>query len=47
MLEGRDAAYWLRLRASCLALDGAIPAAELTAELARAQAQNARFRSGV
>lgn len=43
LLEGRDAAYWLRLRASCLALDGAIPAAELTAELARAQAQTPAF----
>ena len=43
LLEGRDAAYWLRLRASCLALDGAIPAAELTAELARAQADSPNF----
>jgi hypothetical protein len=43
LLEGRDAAYWLRLRASCLALDGRIPAAELTAELARAQAQTPAF----
>ena len=43
LLEGRDAAYWLRLRASCLALDGAIPAAELTAELARAQAESPNF----
>ena len=43
LLEGRDAPYWLRLRASCLALDGAIPAAELTAELARAQAESPNF----
>lgn len=43
LLAGRDAAYWLRLRASCLALDGRIPAAELTAELARAQAQTPAF----
>ena len=36
LLEGRDTPYWLRARAACLAFDGAVPAAELTAELARA-----------
>jgi len=43
LLEGRESAYWLRVRAACLALDGAIPAAELTAELARAQSPDPAF----
>lgn len=43
LLEGRDAPYWLRARAACLAIGGNIPAAELTAELARAQAPNPEF----
>ena len=43
LLEGRDAPYWLRARAVCLAVDGNIPAAELTAELARAQAADPGF----
>lgn len=43
LLEGREAAYWLRVRATCLALNGAIPAAELTAELARAQSPDSGF----
>ncbi len=43
LLEGRDTAYWLRVRAFCLALDGNIPAAELTAELARAQSADDSF----
>lgn len=43
VLEGRDAPYWLRARALCLAVGGSISAAELTAELARAQAANPGF----
>jgi hypothetical protein len=43
LLEGRDTPYWLRARAACLAFDGNLPAAELTAELARAQAPNPEF----
>ena len=43
LLEGRDSPYWLRVRAACLAFDGMIPAAELTAELARATSMNERF----
>ncbi len=43
LLEGRDTPYWLRARAACLAFDGNMPAAELTAELARAQAPNPEF----
>ena len=43
LLEGRDAPYWLRARAVCLAVEGGIPAAELTAELARAQAADPGF----
>lgn len=43
LLEGRDTAYWLRVRAFCLTLDGNIPAGELTAELARAQSANDSF----
>jgi hypothetical protein len=45
LLDGRDAPYWLRARAVCLAVAGNIPAAELTAELARAQAPNTGFDS--
>ncbi|WP_019961160.1 hypothetical protein [Woodsholea maritima] len=41
LLTGRDEAYWLRARAACLALSGNIPAAELTAELARHQSDEA------
>ncbi len=36
LLQGRDQPYWLRARAACLAFSGNAPAAELTAELARA-----------
>ncbi|MEQ8434103.1 MAG: hypothetical protein RIA71_07665 [Oceanicaulis sp.] len=43
LLEGRDTPYWLRARAACLAFDGNMPAAELTAELARASAPNPEF----
>jgi len=43
LLTGRETAYWLRARAACLALQGNIPAAELTAELARAQGTNETF----
>ena len=43
LLEARDAPYWLRARAVCLAVEGGIPAAELTAELARAQAADPGF----
>lgn len=43
LLEGRDTPYWLRARATCLAFDGNLPAAELTAELARASAPNPEF----
>ena len=43
LLEGRDAPYWLRVRAACLAFDGLIPAAELTAELARATSADDSF----
>lgn len=43
LLTGRDTAYWLRVRAFCLVLDGNIPAGELTAELARAQSANDSF----
>ncbi|WP_439632933.1 hypothetical protein [Glycocaulis sp.] len=35
LLRGRDEPYWLRARAVCLALAGNLPAAELTADLAR------------
>lgn len=34
LLRGRDEPYWLRARATCLALAGNLPAAELTADLA-------------
>ncbi len=43
LLENRDTADWLRVRAACLAFDGNIPAAELTAELARAQSADDSF----
>ncbi len=43
LLAGRGATYWLRVRAVCLALDGAIAAAELTAELARLQSPDPGF----
>ena len=43
LLDGRDGAYHLRARAACHALDGAAPAAELTAELARAQSSDAGY----
>jgi hypothetical protein len=43
LLDERDAPYWLRARAACLAIGGNIPAGELTAELARAQAPNREF----
>ncbi len=43
LLDGRDSPYWLRVRAACLAFDGLIPAAELTAELARATSADDRF----
>lgn len=43
LLAGRDTPYWLRARAACLAFDGNLPAAELTAELARAQAPSPEF----
>lgn len=43
LLEQRDTAYWLRVRAFCLALSGQGAAAELTAELARSQAEDAGF----
>ncbi|MEO1039802.1 MAG: hypothetical protein AAFX09_09660 [Pseudomonadota bacterium] len=41
LLDGRDSPYWLRARAACLAYSGAIPAAELTAELARSSGVDA------
>lgn len=43
LLEGRDEPYWLRARAACLAFSGNIAAAELTAELARAQTPDPEF----
>jgi hypothetical protein len=43
LLEERDSPYWLRVRAACLAFDGMIPAAELTAELARNTRANENF----
>lgn len=36
LLRGRDEAYWLRARAVCLAIEGNVAAADLTADLARA-----------
>ncbi|PWE16812.1 hypothetical protein DDZ18_11505 [Marinicauda salina] len=43
LLEGREAPYWLRARAACLAFDDNVRAAELTAELARASEADAGF----
>lgn len=43
LLNGRETAYWLRVRAACQAFAGQVAAAELTAELARAQAANSSF----
>jgi hypothetical protein len=43
LLNGRETAYWLRVRAACQAFAGNIAAAELSAELARAQAENPAF----
>ncbi|WBQ11850.1 hypothetical protein L2D00_08300 [Hyphomonadaceae bacterium BL14] len=41
--NGRETAYWLRVRAACQAFAGQIAAAELSAELARGQAANPAF----
>ena len=43
LTEDRDAVYWLRARAYCLALENRDAAAELTAELARSQSPDAGF----
>lgn len=43
LLRGRDEPYWLRARALCLALAGNLPAAELTADLARSAEDAGRF----
>ena len=43
LIEGRDTAYWLRVRAYCLALANQSAAAELTAELARTQSEDDGF----
>ena len=43
LTEGRDSAYWVRVRALCLALDGQNSAAELTAELAGSIEPDADF----
>jgi len=43
LIENRDAPEWLRRRAFCLALEGQGAAAELTAELARAQSDDDDF----
>ena len=43
LIEGRDTAYWLRVRACCLVLQGQAAAAELTAELARSQSEDDGF----
>lgn len=43
LLRGRDEPYWLRARAVCLALAGNLPAAELTADLARSAEDAGRF----
>ncbi|WP_203291753.1 hypothetical protein [Maricaulis parjimensis] len=43
LIEGRDTAYWLRVRAFCLSLQGQSAAAELTAELARSQSADDGF----
>lgn len=43
LLRGRDEPYWLRARAVCLALAGNMPAAELTADLARSSEGGGNF----
>lgn len=43
LVEGRDTAYWLRVRAFCLALQDRTAAAELTAELARGRGADEGF----
>lgn len=43
LVEGRDTAYWLRVRAFCLVLQDRAAAAELTAELARGQGEDEGF----
>ena len=45
LLRGRDEPYWLRARATCLALAGNMPAAELTADLARSADGAASFNT--
>ncbi|AZU05201.1 flagellar hook-length control protein [Glycocaulis alkaliphilus] len=45
LLRGRDEPYWLRARAVCLALAGNMPAAELTADLARSSEGGRSFGS--
>ncbi len=45
LISGREAPYWLRARAACLALNGSERAAELTAELARSAEPDERFDS--
>lgn len=45
LVSGRETAYWLRVRAACQAFAGQIAAAELSAELARAQADNPAFEA--
>lgn len=41
--EGREGAFWLRLRAVCLAVAGQTTRADLTAELAREEGDNPQF----
>lgn len=41
--QGRDAVFWLRLRATCLAADGETARADLTAQLARQDGRNEQF----
>lgn len=43
LLEDREQAYWQRVRAFCLALEGQTAAAELTAELARQGGEDAGY----
>jgi hypothetical protein len=43
LLDGREQAYWQRVRAFCFALEGQSAAAELTAELARTGGDDADF----
>ncbi|KAA5804001.1 hypothetical protein F1654_09455 [Alkalicaulis satelles] len=43
LIRGRETSYWLRARAACQAFAGNIAAAELSAELARAQNENPAF----